>query len=317
MRLKLYRGKWAAVWTDERGRVRRHSLRTDNRATAQRRFSDLRPETPGETVGDAVEAYLAEKKAAGARSYNSMVTAWRAMDRHFRELRPDQISRDICRDYAARRRAGGVKDGTIIKDFGVLKAALRWAGKAEGATFEFPQTPTPRERYITRKELQTLLDACALPHIRLFIALAWATAGRHGAILELTWDRIDIQNGIVRLAQPGQERRKGRASVKVSGWALEALRKAYDGRECDYVVSWGGKPLKTVKRAFAEACANAGLDDVTPHTLRHSSAVAMAQAGIPLYKIAQFLGHTSTKVTERTYARFAPDHFEDVAKALE
>lgn len=316
MRLKLYRGKWAAVGTDERGRVWRRSLRTSDRATAERRFADLRPETPGETVGDAVKAYLAEKKAQGARSYSSMETAWRALRATFESLRPDHIGRDICRDYARRRQAGGVSDGTIIKDLGVLKAAIKWAGKP-GFQIEMPPTPTPRERYITRKELQTLLDACALPHIRMFIALAWATAGRHGAILELTWDRIDIQSGVVRLAQAGQERRKGRASVKVSGWALEALREAYEGRECDYVISWGGRPLKTVKRAFAEACANAGLDDVTPHTLRHSSAVAMVQAGIPLYKVSQFLGHTSTKVTERVYARFQPDHFDDVAKALE
>lgn len=58
MRLKLYRGKWAAVGTDERGRVWRRSLRTADRATAERRFADLRPETPGETVGDAVETLI-------------------------------------------------------------------------------------------------------------------------------------------------------------------------------------------------------------------------------------------------------------------
>lgn len=175
----------------------------------------------------------------------------------------------------------------------------------------------PRERYITREELQTLLDACALPHVKLFVTLAWATAGRHGAILELTWSRVNIETGAVRLAQAGQERRKGRATVKVSGWALEALREAYAIRTCEFVIEYGGHAVKSVSTGFETACRKAGLDDVTPHVLRHSAAVAMVQAGISLFKISQFLGHTSTKVTEKTYARFQLSHFDDIAKALE
>ena len=42
----------------------------------------------------------------------------------------------------------------------------------------------------------------------------------------------------------------------------------------------------------------------------------MAQANVPMQKIAQFLGHTSTRVTERTYARYSPGFMRDAAEAL-
>lgn len=315
MRLKLYRGKWAVTGTTD-GKVWRRSLRTSDRATAERRFKDYRLETPGDTVGDAVKAYLEEKEKAGARSYASMVTAWRALVPYFDHLRPDQISRDLCRGYAEKRRKSGVRDGTIIKDLGVLKAALRWAGKAEGAVFAMPHAPPPRERYITRQEHQRLLDAAVLPHIKLFILLAWSTAARASALFDLTWDQIDFERRQIRLGKGGG-RRKGRATVWMTERAKAALETAYQARTCDYVIEWGGGPVKSIKRAFSEACRRANLEDVTPHVLRHSAAVAMAEDGVEISKIAQVLGHTNPAITYRVYARYSPGHMKGAMRALE
>jgi integrase len=36
-----------------------------------------------------------------------------------------------------------------------------------------------------------------------------------------------------------------------------------------------------------------------------------------MQKVAQYLGHSSTSVTERVYGRFAPDHLQDEAKILD
>ncbi|TMV85537.1 hypothetical protein FGG78_20735 [Thioclava sp. BHET1] len=84
-----------------------------------------------------------------------------------------------------------------------------------------------------------------------------------------------------------------------------------------YVIEWGGRQVKSIKRGFAAATQAAGLDDVTPHTLRHTAAVHMAAAGVPMEKISQYLGHSNTATTERVYARFAPDHLRDAADALD
>lgn len=316
MRLVKYRGYWAVTGIDN-GKQWRRSLRTRDRAEAERQFLDYRKKPSGELVREIVEMYLAEKKAQNRRSYGGMATAWRGAFNTFAHLRPDQIDRDLCRRYAAKRMGMGISAGTVIKDLSTIRAALKWARKDQGAVFEFPRTPPPRDRFITRAEVAKLVDAADLGHVKLFIALAWCTAGRHTAILELTWDRVDFEAKTVRLATNAAHGPKGRATVRVAEWGLAALRASYEARTCDYVIEWGGKPLKSIKRSFGEAARRAGLQDVTPHVLRHSAAVAMAGAGVPMAKISQFLGHTSTKVTERTYARFQPDHMQDAAKALE
>ncbi len=66
-----------------------------------------------------------------------------------------------------------------------------------------------------------LLDAAITQHIRLFIVLALATAGRMAAILDLTWDRVDLQSGVIRSNR--RKRRKGRAAIADDQRFAEAL----------------------------------------------------------------------------------------------
>jgi len=86
----------------------------------------------------------------------------------------------------------------------------------------------------------------------------------------------------------------------------------------DYVIEYGGRRVNSVKRAFKAAAARAGLpSETSPHVLRHSAAVHMAESGISMAEIAQFLSHTTEKVTFATYARYSPDYLRRAASALE
>jgi integrase len=313
VRLKLYRGKWAVVWHDG-ARTQRRSLGTADRHLAERRFRDVKIETD-ETVADAAELYLREKQGQ-ARSYDAMQAAWKATKPTFGHLRPDQITKALCRDYARKRKATGRKNGTIIRDLAFLRAALKWA-KRPGADFQLPSAPAPRDRYLTKAEYDRLLAACKSHHMRLFVILALATAGRASAILELTWDRVDFERGRIQLAKEGEERRKGRATVPMNERARAALSVAYEARTCEHVIEYGGMPVKQIKRGFRETVARAGLKDVSPHVLRHTAGVWMAEAGVSIHEIASFLGHTDIKLTFRVYSRHSPDYLQKAAKALE
>lgn len=312
MRLKLYRGIWAATGRKD-GKQWRRSLGTKDRAIAEKRFRDVKFECPGENVGDYMAMYLAEK--AERRSAPAMGYAWKALAPTFASIRPDQVTRQLCKDYAKRRRREGVSNGTIIKELGVLKAGLGWANKGSGATFEMPETPPPRDRHITLPEFNRLVDACKLPHMRLFCLLGWYTAGRASAILELTWDRVDFDRGQIRLSK-SQGRQKGRATIAMADRLRMALLEAREARTSDYVVEWGGDAVRSVARAFRAACGRAKLKDVSPHILRHSAAVRMVEQGISLAEVGQYLGHTDLKVTYRVYARFSPGHLKRAADAL-
>jgi len=315
-RLKLYRGIWCAVRRVD-GKTQRSSLHTKDRGEAERRLRDHFTAAPkGDLIGQIVPAYIADKKEQGAKSTNAMEASWKALKAMFGHLRPDQVTRPQCRLYTRARRAGGMTDGTVIKDLGVLKAALGWAKMASQAAFEMPPTPAPRDRYITREEMERLAKAAEKAHVELFIRLAWATAGRASALLELTWDRVDFEKGQIRLSK-GQGRQKGRATVGMTKTLRAALEAAEKARTSDYVIEWGGEPIRNIAKGFRRACERARLADVTPHILRHSAAVQMAVSGVDLYKIGQFLGHSDPRITYRTYARFRPEHQSDAIAALE
>jgi integrase len=85
----------------------------------------------------------------------------------------------------------------------------------------------------------------------------------------------------------------------------------------NYVVEYAGEKITSIKKAFGRAVIRAGLTNVHPHDMRHTAAVWMASEGIPMTQIAQYLGHRDSRVTERVYARFAPDHLRNAAAALE
>jgi integrase len=99
--------------------------------------------------------------------------------------------------------------------------------------------------------------------------------------------------------------------------ARAALEAAHKGRQSEFVIEWAGRRVASVKRAFREACAKAGLEGVTPHVLRHTAAVWMIEAGASITEVSQYLGHTDTRVTYRVYARHSPEHLRNAAKALE
>lgn len=316
-RLKLFRGYWHAVWS-ERGRTRRASLRTQDRAEAERSIADFRRDMAapeGATAGEIVESYLADRKDI-MRSHERFAFAWKRAKPTFGHLRPDQITRAVCRQYTARRRAEGAGDATILKEINTVRQAMNWK-KETRATFEAPSAPPPRDRHLTRNEFERLLAACIQPHVRLYVILALSTAGRKEAILDLTWSRVDFDRGLVRLEIPGEKRRKGRATVKMTDRLRNELQAAREAAVTPYVIEYGGKRVGNIKKGFAAAVERAGLSDVVPHDLRHTAAVWMAEAGHPLTEIAQVLGHSDVRVTYRVYARFSPDHLSRAMSALE
>lgn len=317
-RIKLYRSKFYAVWSDDEGRTQRASLRTADREEAERRLIDFEREMkapPGSTVGDYVRAYL-DYKTDRIRDIVRLEGAWANATDTFGALRPDQITPELCEEYAELRRAMGRSDGTVLKEINTIRQALNW-NKVNTARFEAPPAPPPRDRYLTKPEARLLLDGCVQPHVRLFVRLALATAARKSALLGLTWDRVDLERERINLTVVGEAQRKKRATVPINDQLMADLIEAKKAAQTPYVIEYAGGNVVNVKKGFAGAVRRAGLEDVTPHDLRHTAAVWMAEDGVSMDEIAQYLGHSSSKVTFAVYARFSPTHLRKASKSLE
>jgi integrase len=321
MRLVKFRGRWCVTAHDPVKGTQRRSLglpATASRQDAERAFADYRLKANKEatTVGEIMAAYLADKEGR-ATAYQRMLDAWKALKPEAAHFRPDQIDRQWSRDYATKRRNAGRQDGTIRRELSTLGTALRWANRNTPAMIELPPSPPPKDRVLTKAEVDRLVDAADRFHIKLAIRLMFATAARKEAILDLTWDRVDLERGQIRLAKDDGKRRKGRATVPVGPKVLALLKDAKEAALTDHVIEWAGGPVKSIRTGFASACERAGLLDVTPHVLRHSAAVALAEAGNSMAEIAQYLGHSDDRITQRVYSRYSPEYMKKLANVLD
>jgi integrase len=61
---------------------------------------------------------------------------------------------------------------------------------------------------------------------------------------------------------------------------------------------------------------DAGVHDASFHTLRHTAAAWMVQAGVSLYDVQNILGHSTPMMTTR-YAHLQPDHLRRAVTALD
>lgn len=321
-RITRLRGEYCVTWDDGDVR-RRYKLGTADAGEAARRaparYAELtRPR--GKTVADIWTAYRVDME--GRAVLATMTHTWKAMKARFGHLDGDAITIADCRAHTAERRKAGIKDGTIHTELGHLRMVLKWGQRHKmidsAPDIERPAKPEPKEGYLTRGEVARLLDAASVPHIRLAVHLLIGTGARSTAAMELTWDRVDFERRMIRLRNPfDKARRKGRATVPANDTLFAALETAQRGALSPFVIEWAGLPVKSIKRGLKAAGAAIGRPDVSPHMLRHSAAVWLAEDGHSMEEIAQFLGHGNSKITASTYARFSPTHLRKLASSLE
>jgi integrase len=322
-RISRLRGEFCITWTDADGVRRRYRLSTDDRQEAERRaparYAELtRP--VGTTVADLWEGYRLDK--TGRSIAETMKYTWKAIGPWFGEIEATDITTADCRAYTAGRRNAGRSDGSIHTELGHLRSVLVWAWKERmiphAPHIERPTKPEPKEGYLTKDEAAKMLDAATAPHVALAIMLMIGTGARNEAAMQLTWDRVDFDRGMIHLRNPfDKSRRKGRASVPMNDRLRAALQTAKQGALSPYVIEWAGGPVKSIRKGIKTAGDAIGRPDVSPHMLRHSAAVWLAEDGHDMNEIAQFLGHDNPRITFRVYARYSPGHLRKLATSLE
>lgn len=268
-------------------------------------------------MGEAVSAYLVAK--SDIASIKRATVAWKAA-RHFWDRIPiARVDSRTAVDYRARR--SHCRAITVRNELAVIRAALNWAQKnkliLQAPFIQMPPIPASNVGHISKAEFRKLLDNAFAPHVKIFLQLAVGTGARTNAILDLTWDRVDFDRNVIILNPHERvQTAKYRATVPMNGQLRASLLEAKEGAMSDYVVEHGRGKVGSIKNGVKAAARRAGLH-VTPHMFRHSAAIWQAEAGIPWSQIAQFLGHTDSRITERVYGRFSPSFLAGAAAALE
>lgn len=230
-----------------------------------------------------------------------------------------QLDRPAIKAYIAARQGQGRKASTVNRELALLSAAINEAIEdgypvppvVKGRKLREPEGKT---RWLTRAEVARLIEAARRtdqPALSDWILVAVHTGLRAGEMAALQWQHV--QGG--RLTVPAETAKSGRSRVlPLTPDALAAI--ARQTKRSMFVWSHDdGQPLKDVRGSLERACQIAGIERITPHVLRHTCASWQVQAGVPLYTVQKWLGHSTLKMTER-YAHLAPEHLREGAVAL-
>lgn len=187
--------------------------------------------------------------------------------------------------------------GRILRHLGNLAwREWRWTD-APPAVRLLPEQP--RERFLTREQVEALAAACGDPRAAGYVLLAAYTGIRRGHLLRLT--RHDVDGDTILLDRSGKTQRRQTVPLHPRVQAIaERLPLGISDR-----------PLR---EAWDRARSETGID-CRWHDLRHTCASWLVQAGVPLHTVAEILGHTSTQVTRR-YAHLAPEHLRAAIRKL-
>jgi integrase len=313
-------GIYYVHWTDA-GRSKRVSTRSRDLAAAKSFLGTWllmeRSAPSGKeslTVADCWTLYDKQHIRKNVAAPKLSDGAWKNLKPHFADLRAVALTQDDFDGYEAKRIAGKIgrpsKPVTVRTELARLVAALNHCKIPN--ELRLPAQGTPRDRWLKTDEIDRLMKAAAakrsadgkLSRAERFLWVALETAGRRQAVLELTWDRVDFDTGVIHLAVPGRmETKKRRASVPISPALRKILQRALIERDKKNPLVVGGVVANKMVKAVAK---DAKVQDVSPHVLRHTAATNMARRGVPLWIIAKVLGNTVAMV-ERVYAKHCPD----------
>lgn len=320
------KSSWYVYWS-EGGRSRRVSAGTGNRKEAQAFLDAFRLEAAqnpdsGEIGLAAVLNHYYDNHAS---KLPSAVQARVAIN-HLKDGFPLATVGDVLPPAIGayiEQRSAAVSNETISRELSVLRAALNRAERDK----LIPSAPTvqdvprkeARERVLSRKEAASLLRACRGKrhrHLALSVRLGLYTGARPGAILDLTWDRVDFERGLIDFALPTRTAtNKRRSVVPFSGPLAVALRKARERARSEWVIDWGAHGNGSIRTSFTAACERAGLKGVTPNVLRHTAATWARMGGADLFAIGELLGHTKLATTKR-YAKYGEGYLRGVTDAI-
>ena len=236
---KADNGYFYAYWSDN-GRSRRKSMGSKDAVVAQERFAQWllmrgAEDSEGQDIYTVEDAWVVYRKFHGAKvaSPETLDYNWANLRHQFAALTVSAVRQDVVDAYVVARTAGRIgraaKGPTIRKELGTLQAAMNFCTRRPHALYpasalepiEMPAASEPRDRWLRTSEIRALMAAAAemrrgeaLSRLERFLWLALETAARVQAILDLTWDRVDFEAGVIHYDVPGRKKtKKGRAAV--------------------------------------------------------------------------------------------------------
>ena len=314
-------------YADDHAKANGQTLLSFQQATEKALTLISAPTPGGYTVAKAWAAYLADYEVRSGTDTKGLEYAY---NRHIKpklgRIRLDSLQtgtirrwlNDLARTGEPEKRRA--KQATANKQLTKLKAALNYAYQHDmggnRAVWDkvkpYKNVDAPRIRFIATKQVKALIDA-ADPDFAPMIKAAIYTGCRWSELCRLR----------VHHVMPGKIHIADSKSGKARDVPLSAEGKRFFKQQVEtkpaggYVFTIDGEPWgkSMQKRRMDVASDRAKIEPrVNYHLLRHFYASVLVEQGVSLQMVAQLLGHSDTRVTEKHYAHLQPS---TLAKVVE
>lgn len=240
--------------------------------------------------------------------------------KHFFILFPDKKKVDDLygndlSDYFKDQLSKGLSVSTALRRLSSIKGFYTFLAK-EGyykdviPEFETPKKPKRLPSCLSIEEVEALLDAPNLEskegiRDRAMLETMYATGLRVSELLLLEKNNVNLIRGIVKVMGKGAKERQiplgDFASEYISKYLLEVREKSPNRKSKYLFLNKAGNPISRVYffKMIKKYSALAGINkDISPHTIRHSFATHLLEAGTELRLVQQMLGHTNIATTQ-------------------
>lgn len=154
---------------------------------------------------------------------------------------------------------------------------------------------------LSKEEIAQILSTVDNIKHKAILMLVYSAGLRVSEVVKLKPEDIDSKRKLIHIK--GAKGRKDRYTLLADS-VLDTLRNYWRQYEPKKWLFSSTKPdrhlhYRSIEKVFANACERANiLKDATVHTLRHSFATHLLEAGTDLRYIQELLGHKSSKTTE-------------------
>lgn len=303
---------WWASWT-QGGKTVRRSTRCSTKSAAElvgarwerERADPVYEAANAATFGDEARDFVTACRGAVERGKMSTHTAemyrqkagnlvriigasWRLAD----------VSESTFASYADQRRAEGVSESTLYKEWVTFSGIMRQAWRAQRygrdprslKPAHFGPEYVPRATALTWEQVRKLLEVAPGERASA-IAFALATGARRGEVFRAQAEDVDRKAWTVRIRGTKTE-----ASARVVP-VPRPMRRLLE------IVELPVAPWENARRDLARYADAAGIPHVTWNDLRRTFASLLVQAGVAPHLVAKLLGHTTTAMVDRVYGR--------------
>ncbi len=215
---------------------------------------------------------------------------------------PEQIERGDIVSFMASMKEKNATNTTLA----LVHAALKFYFKQILKKDVIDDIKTPKkEKYLptvlTKDEIRALLKSAKIGRNRLVLQFIYSTGVRVSEATEMLLENINFKERMGKVkAGKGN---KDRIIILSKIWCKNAKKYIEKKKvKSPYLFSKkNGKRLSsdTIQRIVRKAAKKAGIQKtVTPHSLRHSFATHLLEAGENIRKIQELLGHASLNTTQ-------------------